>query len=419
MHFSSPLPKETEVLVVGAGLAGLSCAKILDEAGLDVHVVEASDGIGGRVRTDETDGFLLDRGFQVILTAYEELSIQLDLVKLDLRPFRPGSLVWTGKELVRLSDPWREPAAALSSLRAPVGSLKDKLIVANLRRDLLSRPPQAAFEGPDRSTREELEALGLSDEIIDGFFQPFLGGVFLERALNTSAHLFRYYFRCFSAGNAALPAQGMERLPLALAEPLKGLITTEAPVARVSRTEAKLRDGRLIGAGQVVLATDGVSAAKLLGEDPVSYKATVTSYFAAPEAPTNLPILILDGEGTGPANHVAVVSNVAPLYAPAGSHLISVSGVDDAAEDPEGFRMEAPKQLRRWFGSTVDGWNHLRTYRIPEALPRHPAGSLPRRGERPPRTDGIVVAGDYTEFGAIQGAMLSGRRAAEEVLRRR
>ncbi len=410
-------PQETEVLVVGAGLAGLTCAKILHAAGVDVHVVEASDGIGGRVRTDALDGFLMDRGFQVILTAYEELAAQVEMESLDLRAFSPGSLVWDGKAMVRLSDPWREPTTALASLRAPIGTLKDKMIVANLRRRLMSKPPEAAFAGPDRSTQEELEALGLSDGFVDTFFRPFLGGVFLERALETSSYLFRYYFRCFSAGDAALPAGGMGKLPHALAESLEGRISTEVPVVRISRTGAKLKDGRPIDARQVVLAVDGRSAAELLGESPPHFKPTVTSYFAAPESPTDLPLLILDGEGRGPANHVAVVSNVAPRYAPTGSHLISVSGVDESAEDPEAFREDAPRQLSRWFGSTVHRWEHLRTYQIPEALPRHPAGSVGPSADRTPRPDGLVVAGDYTEFGAIQGALVSGRRAAEDVLR--
>jgi phytoene dehydrogenase-like protein len=416
MKTFSPSPQEAEVLVIGAGLAGLTCAKVLHAAAVDVHVVEASDGIGGRIRTDELDGFLLDRGFQVILTAYEELAAHVDLPELDLRAFSPGSLVWNGEKMVRLSDPWREPAAALSSLRAPLGTFKDKMIVANLRRKLMSKPPEAAFHGPDRSTQAELEGLGLSEGFIDTFFRPFLGGVFLERALETSAHLFRYYFRCFSAGDAALPAEGMEQLPRVLAGPLQGRISVESPVVKVSRTGAKLRDGTFIDAGQVVLAVDGLSAAKLLGEAPPPFKPTVTSYFAAPEAPTDLPLLALDGEGTGPANHVAVVSNVAPRYAPSGGHLVSVSGVDEAAGDPEEFRAQVPRQLRRWFGSSVDRWEHLRTYRIPAALPRHPAGTVSPNANRTPRPDGLVVAGDYTEFGAIQGAMVSGRRAAEHVL---
>ncbi len=416
MTESSPLPARPEVLVVGAGLAGLSCARLLETAGKDVHVLESSDAVGGRVRTDEVDGFLMDRGFQVILTAYEELQRQVDLEFLGLEAFQPGSLIWNGERLVFLSDPWREPASALSSLRAPVGTLKDKMTVAKLRHRVLAMSPEACFQGTDRTTREELEALGFSEEFIGLFFRPFLGGVFLERTLETSSRLFQYYFRCFSAADAAVPAKGMGRLPELLATPLAGRITLGATVGRVSPSSVELDDGRRVKADRVVLAVDGASAARLLGEPSPPFKATITSYFATPEPPVERPLLILDGEGTGPANHVAVLSNVAPRYAPPGAHLISVSGVGWAAEDPEGFPGAARRQLRRWFGATTDRWELLRTYRIPEALPQHPPGSLPTQPAAGSRPDGLLLAGDYTDFGAIQGALRSGRRAAEAIL---
>jgi len=404
-----------EVLVVGAGLSGLSCARLLHDAGVDVRVLEASDGVGGRVRTDLMDGFRLDRGFQVLLTAYEEVRAQVDLGALDLRPFRPGGAVWTGRRVVRIRDPFREPGSAVASLRARVGTVADKMRVAALRRALVSRPADACFAGPERSTSEELRARGFSEGFVDTFFRPFLGGVFLERDLETSSSLFRYYFRCLAVGDAALPSLGMQRLPELLAKGMEERIRLEAAVAEVAPNGVRLADGSRLSAGQVVLAVDGGEAARLLGTPAPSFKAAVTSYYAAPVAPVDDRLLVLDGEGSGPANHLAVLSNVAPAYAPAGAHLVSVSGVDAAAADPVAFREAVPGQLRRWFGERVDRWQHLKTYRIAHALPRHPPGTrIP--GTPPRRPDGIVVAGDYTVFGAIQGAMLSGRRAAETVL---
>ncbi len=418
MSTATQTPREADVLVVGAGLSGLSCAVLLERQGIDVRVLEASDGVGGRIRTDQVDGFLLDRGFQVLLTAYSEVQDQVDVPRLDLQAFKPGSLVWNGEGLQKMTDPWRNPGGALSAAAARVGSLSDKLKVANLRRRLVGQAPDDCFVGPERSTQAELEALGFSGTFIDTFFRPFLGGVFLERALSTSASLFRYYFRCFSVGDATLPARGMQRLPELLAMPLEDRISLECRVVSVAPDGVTCADGTHVSARQVVVAADGAAAASLLGTEPPEFKATVTSYFAAPVAPTEEPMLILDGEGTGPANHVAVVSRVAPQYAPAGAELVSVSGVDEAADDPDAFLGAAPGQLRRWFGASVDDWEHLRTYRIAHALPRHPAGSLGDRRASPVREDGIVVAGDYTEFGAIQGALRSGRRAAEAVLAR-
>jgi phytoene dehydrogenase-like protein len=414
---TQPLPSDADVLVVGAGLSGLAAARLLLHAGVDVHVLEASDAAGGRIRTDEVDGFRLDRGFQVLLTAYEEVQAQVDVGRLDLRPFRPGSLIWTGERLEAMRDPFREPAAALAGLRARVGGLGDKMKVALLRRRLLSGTPEQALGPPDRTTLEELRSEGFSRTFIDTFFRPFLGGVFLERDLNTSSRLFRYYFRCFAAGDAALPAHGMQRLPELLAEPLTGRVHLGTPVAGARKDGVRLDDGTELSARHVVVAADGASAARLLGREAPEGKTAVTAYFGAPEAPVDDPLLVLDGEGVGPANHVAVVSHVSPAYAPPGSHLISVSGVDAAAEDQDGFPDAVRAQLRRWFGATVDRWWHLRTYRIENALPAHPPGRLGSGGGR--RPDGVVVAGDHTEFGAIQGALASGRRAAEAVLEQR
>ena len=410
-----PLPKAADVVIVGAGISGLACARRLVEEGRDVLVVDSADAVGGRIRTDAVDGFLLDRGFQVLLTAYEEFQAQFDPADLDLKPFTPGSIVWTGRDLEVLGDPFRNPASALASARARVGSIDDKLRVARLRRQLLAMPAEAAFEGTDRSTLDELRSEGFSDDFIDTFFRPFLGGVFLERALETSAHLFRYYFRCFAEGDAAVPARGMQRLPEQLAQTLQDRVLLNTTVRDVKSGRVTLDDGSEIRTNEIVLATDAISAAHLRGSMAPEFKPTVTSYFAAPKAPISTAMLVLDGEGSGPANHVAVMSNVSALYAPEGQHLIAVSGVDAAADDPDGFPTAAQGQLKRWFGAAVDGWEHLKTYHIPDALPRHTVGFAE---SRPSRRDeyGIWVTGDYTDFGAIQGALRSGRTTAEAIL---
>ncbi|MEJ2541445.1 MAG: NAD(P)/FAD-dependent oxidoreductase [Gemmatimonadota bacterium] len=408
------LPRKAEVWVVGAGLAGLSCARLLTASGLDVGVLEASDGIGGRVRTDQVEGFLLERGFQVLLTAYEEVQRQMDLDRLDLRPFGSGSLVWNGRGLQNLSDPWREPLSAVAALRADVGSLADKLKVVRLRNRLLGSDPQELLRGPDRTTLDELRAEGFSGEFIDRFFRPFLGGVFLERKLETSARLFRYYFRCFAAGDAALPAQGMQQIPEQLAETLEGRIHLRRRVRALRPGAVTLDDGTELTAETVVLAADGPEAARLLGERPQEFKATVTAYFAADSPPVREPMLVLDGAGEGPANHVAVMSNVSPAYAPQGQHLVSVSGVGPVADDATSFTERARAQVGRWFGGEVRRWRHLKTYRVPHALPRHLPGFMDRTSVSRPA--GLCVAGDHTEFGAIQGALLSGRRVAEQIL---
>jgi len=409
------VPERVDLLVIGAGLAGLACARRAHDEGIDILVLDAADAVGGRIRTDVIDGFRLDRGFQVLLTAYDELHAQVDLDSLDLTAFKPGSTIWNGRSLETLGDPFRNPSAALASARARVGSLDDKLRVARLRRRLLASPAEDAFEGPERSTLDELRAEGFSEAFIDQFFRPFLGGVFLERDLETSASLFRYYFRCFAAGDAAVPAEGMQRLPEAMAEPLEGRILLETSARTISEGEVTLDDGSTIAARQIVLAADAHAAAELGGTSPPDFKPTITSYYSARSAPVTEALLVLDGEGSGPANHVGVMSHVSSAYAPAGQHLIAVSGVGEAAQDAASFPKAAQAQLTRWFGPEVERWDHIKTYEIPYALPRHPAGFTEHR---PPRraANGAWLAGDYTDFGAIQGALRSGRTIAESLM---
>lgn len=409
--------KRSNVIVVGAGLSGLSCARHLHDRGIDVAVVDQADAVGGRIRTDEMDGFLLDRGFQVMLTAYDELQNVPNLDSLALKAFAPGSVIWSGRGLERLTDPFRSPSGLAASIRARTGTLSDKLRVAKLRLRLLSSSVDAIFEGPERSTLEELRAEGFSEQFIDQFFRPFLGGVFLERALDTSASLFRYYFRCFAAGDAAVPARGMQRLPELLAHPLGDRVRLNTSVRTLTRDSVTLDDGSALEASEIVVAVDGAAAANLADVQAPSFKSTVTSYYAAPEAPVEGRLLLLDGEGSGPANHVAVMSSVSADYAPSGRHLIAVSGVDGSDGSAEHFHEGARTQMRRWFGPGVDQWDHLRSYSIPHALPRHPAGFA---GHRPGNrtSEGVWLTGDYTDFGSIQGALRAGRTTADAILER-
>ena len=410
------LPDRSDVVVVGAGLAGLACARRLVEAGVDVTLLEASDAVGGRIRTDEVDGFLLDRGFQVLLTAYSEVRALVELEELELQTFRPGSLVWAGGSFHRLVDPWRAPLDAVASAFSPLATLGDKLKVAWLRREVMRSRTDGTLHDDGRTTVEYLRERGFSEDFIHDFFRPFMGGVFLDPELETAAGVFRYLFRCFAEGETAVPARGMEALPRLLARPLEGRIRFEAPVEGLEEGGVRLAGGGRVEADAVVVAVDGAAAAHLLGEPPVPHHPTVTTYYAAPEPPLDEGILVLDGDGYGPVNHLAVMDRVAPSYAPPGRHLVAASGVGPASSAPD-FPGQARRWMEGWFGEGVRHWETLASYVIPRALPRTPPGEL---GSRPGilRAGNVVVAGDWLEFGSIQGALASGRRAAEEVLAR-
>lgn len=410
----------TDVIVVGAGLAGLACARDLADAGCRVRLLEASDGPGGRVRTDEVDGFLLDRGFQVLLEAYPECRRRLDYDALELRAFTPGALVRVEGALHKVVDPGADLAEALRAVKAPVGPLADKIRVARLRKEYRQKDPEALLEEAAPDTRALLEELGFGPEMVDRFFRPFFGGVLLDPELGVSGRLFRYYFRMFSEGRASVPAAGMGALSLQLARGLPdGVLELGQRVEAVAPGEVRTADGAVHHAESVVVAVEGPEAARLLpGQvpDPGS-RSVVCHYYDAPEPPVREPILVLDGEGTGPANNVAVLSEAAPSYAPEGRALVSVSVLEGAGAGAQPDDPDLMAQMAAWFGEGVRHWRPLRSYRIPHAQPRQlPADLEPAR--RPVRlTDGLLVCGDHRENASLNGALASGGRAAREILR--
>src|SRR5947209_1188233 len=218
-------------IVIGAGLAGLACARELQRNGREVLVLEASDAPGGRVRTDLVDGFRLDRGFQVLLTAYPECRAALDYDALQLRKFNPGALVWHSGRFHRLVDPKRHPLQSLLSAVDPFLSIGDKLRVGKLVAILFARTPEEIFQQPEVSTIERLRELNFSEQMIERFFRPFFAGVFLEEQLSTSSRLFEFYFQMFAKGATAVPALGMGEIPRQLVQGLD--IRYNEPVAEV------------------------------------------------------------------------------------------------------------------------------------------------------------------------------------------
>lgn len=405
-----------DVVVVGAGVAGLSCALALQRAGYEVRVLEASDGVGGRVRTDPVEGFRLDRGFQVLLTAYPEVQREIDLAALRPGAFLPGAWVRRAGRFERLADPFRRPGEALRTALARVGTLADRWRVARLRRRVRAGSLDDLLAGCSRRSEEMLRAEGFSSEMVDAFFRPFFGGVFLEGRLDTSSRFLEFTFRMFSLGDAVLPAGGMQAVPEQLAGRLApGTVRLGARVAALTAEGARLADGEHIAARATVVATAAGEAARLLPELPVpASRAAACLYFDAEVPPPVGRALVLDGDGRGPVNHLCVPSEIAAGYAPPGRALVSASVLAPALDEPD-VPLEAAvrRQLREWFGSGVDGWRLLRVVRVREALPRQEPGPF----EPALRPVGVgerrFVCGDFLDVASLQGAMRSGRRAAE------
>ena len=401
---------DSPVVVVGAGLAGLACATTLHTAGIPVRVVEAGDAVGGRVRTDVIDGYRCDRGFQVMLTAYPEAHRQLDMGALDLRRFDPGAVVQLGADRSVIADPFRAPRRALASLRSPVGSVADKLRVARLRRRVRQPHPAELLRRDDMSTREALVEAGFSERMIDRFFRPLFGGIQLDPSLSTSRRMFDVIFRMLADGDSAVPATGMQAIPDQLATKLPaGSIELGVRVTSVS-TVGVATDQGSIDASAVVVACEGPAAAALLDLPDVASNAAGAVWFAADAPPSDDRLVFLDGLG-GPVLNAAIMTNVAPGYAPPGRHLVVAALPGMSEGDLETIARDA---LRTWWGSQVDGWDVVNVNRIAHG---QPGRGVPLHPKLPVCvSDGLYVCGDHRDTGSIQGALYSGRRCAEAIL---
>lgn len=429
---------EKDIVIVGAGLAGLRCAALLQDAGFDTLLLEASDAPGGRVRTDVVDGFRLDRGFQVMLTAYPEAKAALQYRGLKLKRFTPGAMVWHGGRFHRFSDPWREPVNAARFVFDDVVTLGDKLRIAALRSKVKRGEADSLFQQTDQTTHAFLRGFGFSPKMIDRFFASFFGGVFLENELQTSARYFQFLFRMFALGATAVPAEGMERIPQQMAAKLKpGTLQLNTRVRGVTRRQQRFvvatESAGNIEAKQLVFAVEEHALRPLLVDllphtraqtrERRTWNCTTTLYYAAPKAPFPGPIVALNGEGPdgGPINNLAVMSQVSKRYAPVGQELIAVSVVGYAPREDAAIQMlesQVREHAERWFGAeTVAQWRLVGAYPITYALPMARTTQWEASSTRV--TDNVYSCSDAQETPSIQGALVSGRRAADAILAQR
>ena len=390
------------VAVVGAGLAGLGAALHLTRAGVPVRVYEASDRVGGQVVTDEVDGYLLDRGFQVHNTAYPEPARLLDEPALRFGRFLRGAYLCEDGARHLVADPRSRPRAAAALLTAPLGGIGDRVALGRLAAEALAMPMSMLKRRDEVSTYAYLRGRGLSDHAIDRFLRPFLGGVFLEDALTTSSRFFLLAFACFLRGDSVLPARGIGAIPAQLAAQLPpGTLELGHRVERLPTDAAA-----------VIVATDTATAYALLPElgEPHALTSVTTVYHRTDEPPVSEAAILLDATGSPTVANTVVLTNAEPSYAPPTQHLVSTSVL--AAEASESAVRQA---LRRFYGSATDAFEHVATVSVPHATPVQPppVGNLRKPVLVRP---GVYVAGAHRDTASTQGALVSGRRAAAAVL---
>lgn len=420
------------VVVVGGGLAGLVAARHLAEAGLEVELLERRDRVGGRVRSRTVDGFTLDRGFQVLFTGYPAAKRELDYDALDLRSFAPGATIAQPGRRSTLADPLGDPRAALPTLLNRDVRTTDKLRLFTLQRELRRRdvdeifPEREAADGePEPTIRAYLAERGFSTAFVERFAEPFYGGITLDRRLETSSAVFEYTFKMLSEGKTVVPADGMGTIPEQLRDrAIEAGVTvrTGVSVTRLDESEESVTvesDDGTRSPDAVVVATDPETAAELTGiQTPTEAKPSTTVHCSLPghQSLDTGSRIVLNAADDRP-NTVAPMSAAAPEYAPEGEQLLSATFLEDADEAPETLGKAVRDALDSWFPENHFGnLEVIDVDRIAFAQFAQPPGfstDLPS----PNAPDGpVVLAGDYTEWSSIQGALSSGRRAAELVL---
>lgn len=402
------------MLVIGAGIAGLACAGQLTRAGLEVEVVEASEGVGGRIRTDVVDGYRCDRGFQLLNPAYPAAGELLDLDALELCQFGAGVAMAADGDVRVLADPRRSPTRLLATLRS--GYVKPLELAHLVRWAAPAIGPLRNNRG-DTTLRESLDAATASGRLRTDVLEQFLTGVLADDSGATSARFVHLLLRSFLRGTPGVPAAGMQAIPDQLAGQLDAPVRTSTPAIRIrSGMQVDVPDATLT-ARAVVVATDPSTAGRLTGAPTPAMKGLSTYWFAADEPPTPLDLLMLDarGPGAGPVVDAAVMTNTAPSYAPPGRHLVQATTLLRRGQQPTAADEAAVRrQLELMFAASTAGWRLVLAHRVREALPVQ----VPPLIARQPVDlgGGLFVAGDHRDTASIQGALVSGRRAARAVV---
>ena len=406
--------KSPSIHIIGGGISGLIAARVLEEHGLSATIIEATDRLGGRVKTDVVDGYSLDHGFQVLLTAYPAAKKYLDFDALELQEFLPGSAIFKNGKQKIIGDPLRNLSLLLPTLFSGIGTVNDKLKILALNRRLKKKSIQNIFAEKEQTTRVYLENIGFSEAIITNFFTPFFSGIFLENKLDTSSRMFEFVYKMFGEGNAALPKDGIQAIPKQLFEKLKSTTCVfNTKVKSVENGSIKLESGETLKSNFTIIATQASGLVSNLKNQATQWKSCDTLYFEVAKREIKKPLIGLI------AMHNALINNIfyhtsLQTSATATKELLSVTVIDRQNLTNKQLVTGVQKELKEL--CNIDSCTFIKQYNIPMALPNLQDIQYEMLPSETRLTETIFLAGDTQLNGSLNAAMIAGERAALEVI---
>jgi len=406
--------KSPSIHIIGGGISGLIAARVLEEHGLSGTIIEATDRLGGRVKTDVLDGYSLDHGFQVLLTAYPAAKKYLDFDALALQEFLPGSAIFKNGKQKIIGDPLRNLSLLIPTLFSEIGTVNDKLKILALNRRLKKKSIQNIFAEKEQTTLAYLENIGFSETIITDFFIPFFSGIFLENKLDTSSRMFEFVYKMFGEGNAALPKDGIQAIPKQLFEKLKNTTCVfNTKVKSVENGSIILESGEIIKSNFTIIATQASGLVSNLKNQATLWKSCDTLYFEVTKREIRKPLIGLIAAPNALINNIFYHTSL-QTSATATKELLSVTVVNRQNLTNKQLVAKVQKELKEL--CNIDSCTFIKQYNIPMALPNLQDIQYEMLPSETRLTETIFLAGDTQLNGSLNAAMIAGERAALEVI---
>ena len=406
--------KSPSIHIIGGGISGLIAARVLEEHGLSATIIEATDRLGGRVKTDVVDGYNLDHGFQVLLTAYPAAKKYLDFDALALQEFLPGSAIFKNGKQKIIGDPLRNLSLLIPTLFSEIGTVNDKLKILALNRRLKKKSIQNIFAEKEQTTLAYLENIGFSETIITDFFIPFFSGIFLENKLDTSSRMFEFVYKMFGEGNAALPKDGIQAIPKQLFEKLKNTTCVfNTKVKSVENGSIILESGEIIKSNFTIIATQASGLVSNLKNQATLWKSCDTLYFEVAKREIRKPLIGLIAAPNALINNIFYHTSL-QTSATATKELLSVTVIDRQNLTNKQLVAKVQKELKEL--CNIDSCTFIKQYNIPMALPNLQDIQYEMLPSETRLTETIFLAGDTQLNGSLNAAMIAGERAALEVI---